>query len=486
MQQQWVHIIGICGITTSGVAVMFKQMGWKVTGSDKGFFPPVSDFLKLHKIEINPGFKLERLHQDKRHPDLVVIQGTKSDKNEEYQEALRLGLKIMPYAEVLKEYVIHENSIVVVGSFGKTTVSSLLVNIFKQAKLSISYMYGGLDTDYSPNVVAKNELTQFSIVEGDEYLTSFKDKSSKFFHYKPKYLIINGIEYDHVDLFSSFEDYLANFKKIIAQIPRDGIIVANIDDQNVQKALTVAQCKVVTFSGNQNLQLKPDWYLLRESKPLPTIIKNVKEFNDELVIIPLERNVIGSFNDVNMLAAAVMSNLLGIKPSVIQAGIKNYKGIQRRLQIKCSYLNWLIIDDFGSTPAKAEAAIKTIKIEYPQFKIISIFEPNSGNRDYKALKLFKNTFKETDLVIIPKFTMIPKSANKKFSENDLSEYLIDNGINAEFLPVDVDVLTAIKHAMNKHKKAIILFLGSHSFRGMVNKIVEILENGKAQKSTTIK
>lgn len=484
--QQWVHIIGICGITTSGVAVMFKNMGWKVTGSDKGFFPPVSDYLKKYQIEITPGFKLERLHQDKRHPDLVVIQGTKSDKNEEYKEALRLKLNIMPYAQVLKEYVVCENSVVIVGSFGKTTITSILVNIFKTANIDISYMYGGLDPDYSANVVAKTDKTRFSIIEGDEYLTSFNDRSSKFFHYKPKYLLINGIEYDHVDLFSTFTDYLNNFKKLIAQVPEDGFIIANIDDQNVQKALIGARCKVIGFSCKQNLQLKPDWYLLRESKPLPTIIKNIKTSTDELVIIPFERKIIGNYNDINMLAAAVMAHSLGIKPTAIQKGLNTYSGIQRRLQIKASYLNWLIIDDFGSTPAKAEAAIKTIKSEYPQHKLIAVFEPNSGNRDYKALTLFKKTFALSDLVIIPKFTLIPKSASKKYSENELWEYINDNGNKAEYLPVDTDVITALKLALNQNKKSIILFLGSHSFRGMINKIVSILEDGKTQKSTTIK
>lgn len=486
MQQQWVHIIGICGVTTSGVAVMFKNLGWKVTGSDKGFFAPVSDYLKKHEIDINPGFKLERLHQDKRHPDLVVIQGTKGDKNEEYQEAKRLGLKIIPFAKVLKEFVVHDESIVVVGSFGKTTVTSLLVRIFKQAKINISYMYGGLDSDYSPNVVAKDSNTKYSIVEGDEYLTSLTDRDSKFFHYQPKYLVITGIEYDHVDLFPTFSDYLNNFKKLVANMPKNGVIVANIDDQNIQKVLPEAKCKVITFSGSQNLQLKPDWYLLRNSRPLPTIIKNVSKPNDELVIIPFERKVLGDFNDVNMLAAGVLAHTLEIKPSVIQAGLSSYNGVQRRLQVKASYLNWLVIDDFGSTPAKAEAAINTVKSEYPQHKIVVVFEPNSGNRDYKALNLFKRTFANSDLVIIPKFTLIPKTDNRKYSENDLWEYLNNNDVKAEYFPIDNDVITALKHSLNKNKKTIVLFLGSHSFRGMINKMTEILNNGKTQKSTTIK
>lgn len=486
MQKHWVHIIGVCGITTSGIAVMFKNMGWKVTGSDKGFFPPVSDFLKFNKIDVQPGFKLERLHQGGTSPDLVVIQGTKGEKNEEYQEALRLNLEIKPYAEILKEYVIVEDSIVVVGSFGKTTVSSILVNIFNEAQIPISYMYGGLDPRFAANVKAKDENTKYSIVEGDEYLTSFKDKRSKFFHYNPKYLIINGIEYDHVDLFPTMQAYLDNFKKLVSEMPKDGIIVANIDDQNVQKVLNNAKCKVITFSGNQNLLFKPDWYLLRASSPLPTIIKNINNNQDNLAIIPFERNIIGQFNDLNMLAASVLAHTLDIKQSAIQAGLKKYQGVQRRLEIKARYKDILLIDDFGSTPAKAEAAIKTISEEYPQHKIITVFEPNSGNRNYNALQLFTKTFKNSDLVIIPKFTRIPKSKTQRFSEDDLWELINENGVKAEYFPNDNDVITALKQSLNKNNKSIVLFLGSHSFRGMITKMAEIINNAKETKSTTIK
>lgn len=472
MQQKWVHIIGMCGITTSGIAVMFKELGWHVTGSDKGFFPPVSDFLKQNNIALAPGYKMERLHENDKIPDLVVIQGTKGDKNEEYQEAMRLNIPIKAYAEVLNEYVASEESIVVAGSFGKTTTTSILVNVFKQAGIPISYMYGGLTPDFAMNVAALKSDTKFSIIEGDEYLTSFNDKRSKFFHYHPKYLVLTGLEYDHVDLFPTPKSYFDNFKKLLAEMPENGIIFANIDDQNIQKVITSAKCKIVTFSGAQNLNLKPDWYLLRASRPLPTIIKNPTALSSKLEIIPFARNILGKFNDLNMLAAAVVASELNVSAGKIQAGLESYAGIQRRLQIKLRKGDSLIIDDFGSTPAKASACLATIKEEFPKHHLIAVFEPNSGNRDAKALTLFSKTFVNADLLVLPKFTMLPKSSEARFSENDLWELVNENGIKAEYFPIDKDVITALKHEFTSHKKTIVVFLGSHSFRGMINEFIK--------------
>jgi UDP-N-acetylmuramate-alanine ligase len=264
------------------------------------------------------------------------------------------------------------------------------------------------------------------------------------------------------------------------------MIFANIDDQNIQKILPAAKCKIVTFSSNQNLLLKPDWYLLRESRPLPTIIKNIKSRQDNLVIIPFERKIIGSFNDANMLAAAVVAAELGIKQTAIMAGLSTYDGIQRRLQIRARHDEALVIDDFGSTPAKAAACLATVRQEYPKHYLVPIFEPNAGNRGARTLELFKQVFNNADLVILPKFTLLPKATELRFSENDLWELLNEAGVKTEYFPIDADVISEIKQLLAKKKKIIIIFIGSHSFRGMIPKVCEALLNVKGKKTTKVK
>lgn len=473
MKQNWVHIIGICGITTSGVAVMFKNMGWEVTGSDKGFFPPVSDFLKAHDIAIQPGFKLSRLHQGNKHPDMVIFQGTKGDKNEEYQEARRLGIKMYSFAEILRDQVIVPNSIVVSGSFGKTTTTAILRDIFLKAGKKISFMVGGLSPDLAPTVVNKQDDTEYSLVEGDEYLNTLEDKRSKFFFYSPKYLILTGIAYDHADLFPSMDAYLLNFKRLLEQMPEDGLVVANIGDQNIQKIIDSAPCKVVTFSLNSSASSNPDWILLNTTKPLPCLVKN-PQGKGNIEIIPFERKVIGNFYDANILAAAVMAYELGIKKEDIQEAVKEFRGIKRRLEIKYQQQGRMLVDDFGSAPAKAKTSLMALRDEFPGVRLIAVFEPNAGSRVTGALGQFNQAFDLADVLILPRFTVLPHSTQTRFTESDLQDELSGKKLQVEFIPNDGDLVNYLTQQWFKQDKILIVFMGSHSFRGMIVKLIQEL------------
>lgn len=469
----WVHIIGICGVVTSGLAVMFKYEGSKVTGSDKGFFPPVSNFLDKYDIPIGIGYKENRLtDEDGNHPELVIIQGLKSDKNIEYREALKLGISIKTFPEILADYVITPESIVVAGTYGKTTISAVLVEIMKEANIDISYMYGGLNVNMDQTIMAKKTDTRFSIVEGDEYMTSLENQSSKFFHYKTKYLIFHSCQWEHPDMFPTEESYIRNFKKYIAQIPSDGIIVANANDKNVVDVVKDANCRIVYYSAdNTNAYTIPDWYLEKTSKPLPTFIR-FKDNPSNLEIIPYERKIIGEFNEENFLAGAVMANELGVRKEFIQSTISKFKGIKRRLEIKVQNNNFLIIDDFGSSPPKAKGSLKALRSDYPKSKIIAIFEPNTGNRTEASIPTYVDAFKMADEIIFPRFTKLPRIDQKRLTAEELIESLRPFYNNITYVGDD-DVLVKllvkeIEFGEDVHK--IIVFMGSHGFRGMIDKL----------------
>ncbi len=469
----WVHIIGICGVVTSGLAVMFKYEGSKVTGSDKGFFPPISKFLEKYDIPIGIGYKANRLtDEDGKHPELVIIQGLKSDKNIEYQEAKRLGLTIKTFPEILAEYVIANESIVVAGTYGKTTISAVLVDIMKNANIDISYMYGGLNVNMDQTIMAKKDNTKFSIVEGDEYMTSLEDTSSKFFHYKTKYLILHSCQWEHPDMFPTEQLYVENFRNYVRKIPNDGIIVANANDKNVVDVVKDASCRVIYYSANKlNAFALPDWYLEKSSKPLPTFIR-FKDDPSNLEIIPYERKIIGEFNEENFLAGSVMAYELGVKKEYIQDTISEFKGIKRRLEIKIQSDQFLIIDDFGSSPPKAHGSLQALRSDYPDSKIIAIFEPNTGNRTEASIPTYKKAFKLADEIIFPRFTKLPNIDKKRFNAEELIEslkpyydnitYVGDDDILVNLLVKEIELGDAV------HK--IIVFMGSHGFRGMIEKL----------------
>jgi UDP-N-acetylmuramate: L-alanyl-gamma-D-glutamyl-meso-diaminopimelate ligase len=468
----WVHIIGIAGVTTAGLAYAFKEKGWNVTGSDKGFYPPVSDFLKKYEIEILPGFKKERLNQNGRYPDLVIYQGTKSvNNNEEIIEAKRLDLKLTTYPQVLVDYVINkDNSIVVSGSFGKTTTTALLDSIFSSAAIKHSYMYGAFKGNLEPNVRFHESDSLYSIVEGDEYLDSLENRISKFFYYNPKYLIITGLEWDHQDLFPTFESYLDNFRKLIEQVPADGLIVANGDDPNLRSILSISKAKVIYCSNN--LESKADWYLVKDAKPQKVLMK--KKDNAELIMIPYDRNILGNYNDINILYAVALAFELNINAQDIKNGIAQFKGLKRRLEVRWQMGNKMIIDDFGSTPAKLKTTLNEIKQEFAGKEIYAVLDPAAGSRTSKALEEFKAHIPKSIKVILPRFSLLPKSNESRYSEEQLANLLKEEGIDCSIIDSDELLLTSLKEKLLKQDNIIVIFLGSHSFRGMITKLIEAM------------
>jgi len=468
----WVHIIGIAGVTTAGLACAFKAKGYEVTGSDKGFYPPVSDFLKKYDITIQPGFKKERLSNNGRHPDLVIYQGTKSARNnEEILEAKELGLKLTTYPQVLVDQIINEgNSIVITGSFGKTTTTALLESIFSCAMINHSYMYGAFDNDLNPNVKFRDEATQYSIVEGDEYLDSLENRVSKFFYYKPQYLIITGLEWDHQDLFPTFESYLDNFKKLIEMIPEQGLIIANGDDANLRNILTASKARVVYCSTK--LDSEADWYLITDSKPQRVLMS--KKNKKEIEMIPYDRAILGKYNDKNILYASALAYELKINKEAIQKGISFFKGLKRRLEIRWQNDSNLLIDDFGSTPAKLKTALSELKEEFPTKQIYAVIDPAAGSRSLRALNEFKDHVPQDVKVILPKFSFLPKSNEERYSEEQLRDMISQEGIDCQLIDSDEALLQNLEHKLQNETEILIIFLGSHSFRGMISKLVDSL------------
>lgn len=470
---KWVHIIGICGVTTSGIAVCFKNMGWKVTGSDKGFFPPVTDYLEHYGIKIMPGFKKERLTEEGKHPDLIVFQGTKGRFNEEILEAKELHIEIKSYPEILKEYlIVKDNSIVITGSFGKTTTTAILSKIFEYNNSKVNYMYGGLNPNFDPNIKI-TEGAEVSIVEGDEYITSFEDMKSKFFHYQPKNVLLTGVTWDHADVFKSEKDYIDNFIKFIKLIPEDGLLVVNSNDKNSVDISKNAKCKVIYYSNKLQESLVPaDWYLLTESKPLPCIVSTVKP-GDDLEIIPFERNIIGKINEQNILAAIAFSRELNIKKDVIQRAVKDFNGIKRRMEMRYKDENVSIIDDFGSTPGKVRLALRLIDEDFPNTKKIVVFEPSAGSRAKKSLDTYKGSFDNADFVLLPRFTILPPNKKiERFAEHELIAKLTSQKIDAQVFFDDEKLVQEVLNIVNKNKKCVVLFMGSHSFRKVIPNLIK--------------
>lgn len=473
---KYVHFIGICGVGMAGVAVMMQKIGWKVTGSDKGFFPPISDFLKKNKINFYPGWHPEKIGN----PDLIVVGNFISLNNPEYLFAGEKGLKIKSYPELVREYIVKKNSVVVAGTFGKTTISAFTAHILKTAKLSPSWFIGGLAKNFSCG--AANNQGNWSVVEGDEYTTARWDLQPKFFLYKPRQLILTSILWDHLDVFPREKDYDQAFEKLIKMIPAQGLIIAakGKETQKIDKMISLSKAKTIRY-GKKEFINSPDDYAyeitsLNEYGSQFIVYHPAVASKDNKVLGKFKTKLLGEHLVENLLAGIALAHYYHLDLKTIQRATKSFRGVKRRLEIRKGINNIKIIDDLAHSPAKAKASLASLKSHFPQARIFAIFEPNVGNRTISSKNFYQNAFLQTDTVIIPRLsqTKTNEEQEPRMNGQELAKIIKqkNKGLNVLYLENDDELIKFLTR--NVKPKDIIVFLGSHGFRGMIEKTIKSL------------
>src|SRR5437867_10526240 len=235
-----VHFVGICGTAMASTAAAMRDKGVQVSGSDQNVYPPMSTFLAERRIEVISGYAEHNLAHK---PDLVVIGNAISRGNPEAEAVLEGKLRYCSLPELLKEFFIRvKRSLVVCGTHGKTTTTSLLAWVFEHNGLNPSFLIGGVPNNFGQG--ARFTDSEWFIIEGDEYDTAFFDKRSKFVHYLPEVAILNNLEYDHADIFENLAAIQTSFKRLINLVPRNGLLLANGDDSNPAPLPGVTPCPI--------------------------------------------------------------------------------------------------------------------------------------------------------------------------------------------------------------------------------------------------
>ncbi|MEP7103408.1 MAG: Mur ligase family protein [Candidatus Dojkabacteria bacterium] len=498
MQKKWLHIIGVCGKTTANIAKEFQNMGWFVTGSDNQYLPPASDLLVENKINTVVGFDFEHLtksfwlNNDKyqisnvkipNDPDLILFISHLPTKNKEYLYAKKKGLDIRPYSRILKEYLIKDESIVVIGTAGKTTTTALITFLSQKLGLNPSYMIGADVVDIEDSL--KITDSKWSVIEGDEYHNPDKEieGKAKFLEYKPKYLIITKITWEHFDIFPTEELYVEEFRKAVELVPEDGVIIAKSGDKNIDKVLKSAKCKVIRYKFNEEMkELKNEgWSVASEGDE--NLICNEKGSE----ILRFKTELLGSYNLENILAAVILICSLPahrLPQSLVEKGtqtlkdlskyISEFHGVKKRLEHIYKFEDLIVIDDFGIAPDRAQNSLETIHEKYPEHKIISIFEPNAGSRpnDLEIFrKAYSDSFALSDLVIIPDLSEVTPGL---VSTNDMVERLVKMSINTVHIE-NTELVSFLKSEIKKRKeKLIIVFFSSYKLTGVEEELVRLL------------
>lgn len=396
-----VHMVGIAGAGMSALAVLLKHAGFKVTGSDENVFEPVAGYLRRNKISFRTGHRANNIPKN---AELVIVgkhAGLSAEENPEVRRAFKIGLPVKSMPEILAELAQGKESIVVAGSFGKSTLAALTAWCLDYAKRKPSYFIGAspIDLKFSAKLGAGREF----VIEGDEYPSANWDRRSKFLHFSPATVILISALHDHVNIFPTEKSYVETYKKLVAKIPRSGLLVYAKHGKNNEKIARYAKCKTISYGfeapARQSLGVGGDWYAQN--------IKYGKLTSFDLChkgkkVVKVETKLLGKHNVENIVgAAAVLLEQKKISAGVFARAVKNFKGIKRRIELKNPKGKIPVYDIFGSSYEKTRAGIEALNLHFPGKRIVAVFEPHAFSwRNKKFLPWYKNIFKGVGVVIM--------------------------------------------------------------------------------------
>jgi len=375
-----IHLIGICGTAMASLAGMLRERGFRITGSDAASYPPMSTFLESLGISVAQPFAEANLNP---RPDLVVVGNALSRGNVELERVLDDRIPFCSMPQILHdEFLLGKEVLVVAGTHGKTTTTSMLAWIFESAGLQPSFLIGGIAENFGRSF-GLGDGKHF-ILEGDEYDTAFFDKGPKFLHYFPDAIILTSVEFDHADIYKDLDAVETAFKRLVNLIPRRGRIIAfdsaDSKNANIDRCLQKALCPVERYGPSfaerspakhsqgwriTNLQLgeaQTKWSVLRDGQPWADF----------------EFALGGEYNVWNATAAAALAANYGVKKDAIAQALKTFQSVKRRLEVKAQINGITIIDDFAHHPTAIEQTIHALRARYPQSRLWVILEPRSN------------------------------------------------------------------------------------------------------------
>jgi UDP-N-acetylmuramate: L-alanyl-gamma-D-glutamyl-meso-diaminopimelate ligase len=371
-----VHLIGICGAAMASLAGMLQRRGSRVTGSDAAAYPPMSDFLASLDIPVSQPFAAGNLQPQ---PDLVVVGNAISRGNVELEEVLDHRIPFCSLPQILHdEFLRGKEVLVVAGTHGKTTTTSMLAWIFHTAGLQPSFLIGGIAENFGSSF----QLGQGKhfILEGDEYDTAFFDKGPKFLHYFPDSVVLTSVEFDHADIYKDLDAVETAFQRLVNLVPRRGRIIAFDTGESLDRCLARALCPVERYGSGADatwriagLHLEPGrtaWSVVREGKPWADF----------------EYALAGEYNAWNATAAAAMAFGCGISHEEIAAGLKTFKSVKRRLEVRATVNGITIIDDFAHHPTAIAGTLTALRSNYPGARLWAILEPRSNTMRRNVLQ----------------------------------------------------------------------------------------------------
>ena len=464
-----IHLSAVCGTAMASLAGLLREQGHELTGSDQDVYPPMSTQLEALGVAVRSPYAEANVPAD---ADLVVIGNALSRGNPEVEAVLdrRQRYTSLP-ALVAEEFLRPRRSLVVAGTHGKTTTTSLLAFLLDRAGLDPSFLIGGVPVDFGRSY--RLGAGAHFVIEGDEYDSAFFDKRPKFVHYLPTTAIIGNVEFDHADIYPDLAAVQLAFVRFLQVIPRSGLLIAGTESPALAPILSQARCRVETFG----LQESADWRATDvRSGPDGSRFRLVRKGQDagEFAL-----RMGGEHNVRNALAALAAAAEAGAPPEAVREALAAFQGVKRRLELRGEARGVAVYDDFAHHPTAVAATLQALRALGGAGRLVAVFEPRSYTSRTRVFQDdFARAFAQADRVYVAAAHLPGKvPEGQRLSESDLAAAIGRAGGEAAFLPTVEAIVAALAGELRPGDRVAILSNGG--FGGIHDKLLRALAGSSA-------
>jgi UDP-N-acetylmuramate: L-alanyl-gamma-D-glutamyl-meso-diaminopimelate ligase len=459
-----IHLIGICGTAMGTLAALLKSRGNDVRGSDHNVYPPMSDFLRAQAITTYEGYRAEHITAD---IDLVVVGNAISRGNVELEEVLDRKIRYCSLPEAVRDYFLWgARSIVVAGTHGKTTTTSLAGWLLTHGGADPSVFVGGIaeNFDGSYRVGGGRDF----VIEGDEYDSAFFDKTAKFLKYLPDIAIVNNIEFDHADIYSDLDAIRVAFQRLVNLVPRRGLLLLGADNAEALALADRARCRVETFGLSDGATWQA--HDLRVEGAGTTF--GVRKHGEPAGIF--EVPLLGAYNVRNALAAIATGAAVGLDVDTLAEGLRRFKGVRRRMQLRGTAAGVAVYDDFAHHPTAIQETLAGVRSAFPGRRVWAIFEPRSATSCRRIFQAdFARALAGADKVVLPAVFRSTLPDEQRLSAEQVVTDLRKDGVDARYIPRVDDIVEAVSR--DARDGDLIVVMSNGGFENIHDKLLTALE-----------
>ncbi|MEP6945739.1 MAG: UDP-N-acetylmuramate:L-alanyl-gamma-D-glutamyl-meso-diaminopimelate ligase [Acidobacteriota bacterium] len=466
------HLIGICGTAMASLAGMLQSRGHRVTGSDQNVYPPMSTQLEALGIQVLNGYRAENADIG---ADVTVVGNAISRGNPELEEVLNRKLLYRSQAWIVQEEFIRgRHSLVVAGTHGKTTTTSIAAWVCEVGGLEPSFLVGGIVQNFGASFRVTG--SRHFVVEGDEYDTAYFDKKPKFMHYLPEIAIVNNIEFDHADIYRDLQEIKFQFSRLMNLVPANGRVIAGVDSPVVREVLEEMDGKlfttVETFGLGDDAKWQARYIDFSGDTTRFTVFKDGNAWGE------FETHLIGEFNVRNCLGVIVAADAWGISRAKMQEAFHTFLSVKRRVEIRGIERGVMVIDDFAHHPTAVEETLKALRTKYAGHRLIAVFEPRTWSSRLAIFQEpYSKAFAYADYVIIAGVYNTSK-ASELGKVLDVEELVADIGAQGKISMSFPDADSIVEHLVPDLREGdVVAIMSNGGFGAIHDKILDRLRSG---------